>query len=221
MIRLAAEAKAPWTLIGSQMVHLHGWVAGESRPSLSMEADMLADSVRVMTATRTLSEELIAAGYELTEKSALGTGHRFKKDGVAIDVLAPEQINPRDRKTYGTLITVEVPGGRQAINRTISVAVRTRTVKGDVRVPNLLGAILLKARAIDVSSHPHSQREDFAFLLSLITSLDQAEEFVAQMYGKQRAWLRHHQEMSDPNHASWAHINNAQRGIVALRRLIG
>lgn len=221
MIRLAAEATAPWTLIGSQMVHLHGWMAGVARPSLSMEADLLADSVHVMTATRQLSEQLVASGYQLTERSAMGTGHRFERDGVAIDVLAPEQINPRDRKTFGSLVTVGVPGGRQAIDRTISVGVRTRSVEGEVRVPNLLGAILIKARAIGVSSHPQSQREDFAFLLSLITSLEQAERFLEEMYGKQRAWLRDHREIADRNHHCWIHINNADRGIVAFRRLIG
>jgi len=221
IIRIAAEATAPWTLIGSQMVHLHGWMAGEVRPSLSMEADLLADSVRVITATRQLSEQLIAAGYELTERSALGTGHRFKKDDVAIDVLAPEKISLRDRQTYGRLSTVAVPGGRQAIHRTISVEVRTRTVEGEVRVPNLLGAILIKARAIGVSSHPESQREDFAFLLSLVTSLEQAERFVAELYGGQRRWLREHQEMSDSSHPCWRHINNADRGLVALQRLCG
>jgi hypothetical protein len=221
MIRIAAEATAPWTLIGSQMVHLHGWMAGGARPSLSMEADLLADSVHVMTATRQLSEQLIAAGYQLTESSAFGTGHRFERDDVAIDVLAPEQISLRDRQTYGRLSTVAVPGGRQAIHRTISVGVRTRNVEGEVPVPNLLGAILIKARAIGVSSHPQSQREDFAFLLSLITSLEQAERFLAELYGEQRRWLREHQEISDPNHPCWRHINNANRGIVAFQRLCG
>lgn len=218
LIRLGSEA-APWTLIGSQMVHLHGWMAGETRPSLSIEADLLANSVRVVTATRLLSEQLMAAGYELTEKSAMGTGHRFQRDDVAIDVLAPELINLRDRRTYGTLATVSVPGGRQAIDRTISVAVRTRNVEGEVRVPNLLGAILIKARAVGVSSRPQSQREDFAFLLSLITSLDQAEGFRAELYGGQRRWLREHGEISDPSHTCWRHIANADRGIVAYRRL--
>lgn len=219
MIRLSAEAAAPWSLIGSQMVHLHGWMAGEARPSLSMEADLLADSVHVMTATRQLSEQLIAAGYQLTGQSALGTGHRFERDDVAIDVLAPEQISLSNRQTYGRLFTVAVPGGRQAIDRTISVDVRTRNIGGEVRVPNLLGAILIKARAIGVSSHAQSQREDFAFLLSLITSLEQAERFLAELYGGQRRWLREHQEMSDPDDPCWSHVNNADRGIIAFRRL--
>ena len=220
LIKLAAKPAAPWTLIGSQMVHLHGWMVGANRPSLSREADLLADSVSVLAATRRLSEQLVDSGFELAGRSAMGLGHLFRKGDVEIDVLAPEQVSDANRQTYGAVRTVAVPGGRQALHRTIRVPVRSRAIEGEVPVPNLLGAILIKGRAIDVSSRPASQREDFAFLLSLVKGLDQADAFRADMFGRQRTWLRKHEELGNPRHPCWRNIPNAQQGVVTYRRLI-
>ena len=220
LIRLAAEATVPWTLIGSQMVHMRGWMAGASRPSLSIEADVLANSVRVMTATEQLSEQLVSSGYELTENGALGTGIRFRRGDVEIDVLAPEKISERNRRTRAPFRTVAVPGGRQALNRTIRVEVQTRGTSGEVPVPTLLGAILIKARAIGVANRPESQREDFAFLLSLIQDLATAEKYKEELEGGQRGWLLEHSEIGNPDHPCWRRVPNANRGVVAYRRLI-
>lgn len=220
LIRLAAKPAAPWTLIGSQMVHLHGWMAGAERPALSKEADLLADSVTVLTATRKLSEQLVDSGFELADRSALGTSHLFKKGDVEIDVLAPEKISDANRQTYGGVRTVAVPGGRQAIHRTIRLQVKSRDIEGEVPVPNLLGAILIKCRAIGVSSRPDSQREDFAFLLSLVKGLQETDTFRAQLEGRQRTWLREREEIANVRHPCWLRIANAQQGVVTYRRLI-
>jgi hypothetical protein len=66
--------------------------------------------------------------------------------------------------------TVQVPGSRQALDRSQLVAVRVRESEGVVRRPSLLGALVAKAAAttIAVRSNPERDWEDAALLLSLV-----------------------------------------------------
>lgn len=135
-------------------------------------------------------------------------------------MLAPEKTSDANRETYGAVRTVAVPGGRQAIHRTVRVAVRSRDIEGEIPVPNLLGAILIKCRAIGVSSRPASQAEDMAFLLSLVGGLEETDAYRQQMEGKQRTWLRERPEFGDVHHPCWRRVARAEHGVVTYRRLV-
>lgn len=86
--------------------------------------------------------------------------------------------------------------------------------------PNLLGAILLKARAVDVDDVPESQRSDLALLLGLVADPD---ALVREFRGDERQWLARRREMDDPAGAAWRGLEEAdvRRGVVALRQLAG
>jgi len=64
-------------------------------------------------------------------------------------------------RTVGNFQTIEVPGGTQALARTEALLVRLDDTESTVRTPTLLGAILLKARAVR-SSHRDQDRDDAA-----------------------------------------------------------
>lgn len=209
----------PWTLIGARMVQLHAMSAGRVVPRVSLDADALADVRAMPGATAKLSATLIKHDFDLGETSAFGLAHRFVRGGVSIDVLAPDGLNAmRSRLTVGKLHTVQVPGGTQALNRTRVQDVRIGRRRGGIPVPSLLGAILLKARAVAVDDVPESQRIDLALLLSLVGDVAPLQE---ELRRTEKSWLRRRGEMGNASTACWRFFSRdeAQRGVATFRQL--
>jgi len=218
LIRLSEAQPAPWTLIGAHMVALHGWVHGRDHVRPSKDADILVDVRVISEGTGVFCQALVEDGYELTERSLGGHGHSFARGEVSFDVLAPDGLGPRAQLlTIDGFRTVRVPGGTQALHRTAALAVRTRAATGTVPLPNLLGAILVKVRAIDVDDEPEAQRSDVAFLLSLAGDPD---EMARQCSPKEREWLRKYPCFEDPDDACWTGVAGADDGAIAYRRLV-
>lgn len=172
-----ADHEQRWTVVGARMVELHLLERARVLRRSSLDGDAMADARARPNPVRGIAQLLKAAGFDLEGIAVMGTGHTFVKGGVAIDVLAPENLgvnSERDRTTIPPLHTVEVPGGRQALDRTEWVEVEVAGRRGRLPRPNLLGAILLKARAVDVDDAKESQRQDLAELLSLVDDPDQS-----------------------------------------------
>lgn len=217
LMRLSDEARVPWTLIGAHMVALHGWESGREPIRPSEDADVLVDVRAVAKGTERFSQALIQAGFELDGVTPQGIGHRFRHGPVQLDVLAPDGIGERASiRTIGKARTVEVPGGTQALRRSEDVDVRSRSKRGTVPRPNLLGALLVKVRAIAVDDAPDAQRQDVAFLLSLV---EDPQPLIRDMSGRERTWLRRHRSFADQGSPCWAGIEAAEEGVLAYRRL--
>jgi hypothetical protein len=217
LIRLAKNPPVQWTLIGAQMVALHGWAAGRQPVRPSKDADMLVNVRAVTNGTEQLSAALKDAGYKLDNVSAEGIGHRFVRKAVSIDVLAPDGLGKRGSvRTLGTARTVRVPGGTQALRRTTPLEIRTRSARGSVPTPTILGAILVKVRAVAVDDDPDAQRQDLAFLLSIV---DDPDPLVAELTRSERGWLRRHPYFGDAESQAWRNIPRAEDGAIVYRRL--
>lgn len=222
LIRLR-QLSSDWTLIGARMVELHAAELGQAPLRVSADADALANARARPNAVSGLAQILVKQGFELQEPSYMGPGHTFVRGLLEIDVLAPEGLGKTSelaRTTIPPAHTVEVPGGTQALHRTDVVEIRVGDVRGMVPRPNLLGAILLKARAVDVDDAPENQRSDLALLLSLIPDPD---ALVGQLAGGERSWIAHRREMDDPNALCWQGLApvHSQEGLAALRVLAG
>jgi hypothetical protein len=108
-------------------------------------------------------------------------------NGQTVDVLATDGLKATPR-TLGKRETVQIPGGTQALHRSESVEVSIddgppfRLLR-----PSLLGAILLKARALRVHSRPEDQREDLVLLLSFVTD---PSALAAKLKGSESKWLK-------------------------------
>ena len=75
-------------------------------------------------------------------------GYRFELEGEVIEVVGSEGVR-RDPKTFGKCTTFQVPGGSRALSRTEIVRVSLDgNLPIELRRPSLLGAILIKARAV-------------------------------------------------------------------------
>lgn len=218
LIRLGEIFTAPWTLIGAQMVQLHGLEHGVECPRLSIDIDVLAGARLLPGAPRILASELLDAGYRFDGAGANNVGHRFRKGQLNVDVLAPDGLDPRaDLGTTAGARTVAVPGGSQALRRTESVDVRCGETDGRVPRPDLVGAILIKARAVGVDDLPDAQLRDLAFLLSLAENPRDAAD---QLRDSERRWLRRRDELLEPDHPAWHDIDRAEDGIATLRLMI-
>lgn len=219
LIGLAKAPPAPWVLIGAHMVTVHGWERGREPIRPSRDADILVNVRAIADGTARMSEALIDRDYKLDSISPEGIGHRFVREGVSIDVLGPEGIGKRaNLRTVSGARTVRVPGGTQALRRKQDVGVKTGSKRGTLPIPSLLGAILVKVRAIEVDDQPEAQRHDVAFLLSLVEDPDPLE---AELSTAERGWLRRHRHFADARDESYLGIPEAADAAIAYRRLAG
>ena len=158
-----------WTLIGAQMVALHAFEHGMTPGRSSLDVDVLVDIQADSEGLRAASLALEEAGFALATVTPDGRGHRFVRGRMAIDLLAPDHMGPRaNLTTIPPARTVEVPGGRHALGRSAYLDVELHGRRGRIPRPDLLGAILVKGRAVGVDDAPDDQLTDLDLLLRLV-----------------------------------------------------
>ncbi len=218
LLRLSTIIPPGWTLIGAQMVALHGFEYTRSVPRYSLDLDILVNVRLLQDGTQKVSQILIDNGFTMTEITTDGRGHRFAIGSVVIDVLAPDGLGPRtSTATIPPARTVLVPGGTQALERTELVEVTMGGIAGRLPRPNLLGAILVKCHAVGVDDSPDDQLKDVAFLLSLVAK---PRELAAQLGRGERGILQRREELLDAGHPAWNGISHSDDGRLALRILV-
>ncbi len=174
------------------MVQLHAFEHAAS-PRPTSDIDLLGDARARPSVTEHLGEAINELGGELVERPATDPklGQRFEIDGQTIDILGPDGLKTSPR-TLGKQVTVEIPGGTQALRRAESVEV---SIDGNppfrLLRPSLLGAILLKARALRVHSRPDDQREDLVLLLSFVAD---PSALADELGHNELKWLREAEE---------------------------
>jgi len=216
LLDLADEDIDEWTLVGGQMVVLHGLIAGTPAPRATIDLDAMVNA-RVVGSTRRFAQRLLDMRFHPDGCSPEGLAHRFRRGAVSIDVLAPEGLGPRtDVTTVHPGRTLQVPGGTQALKRTELVPARVSSRAGYVPLPNLLGAIVAKACAVSVDDVPDAQRRDLAFLLTLVR-----DPFVLldEQTPKDRKRITARAELRDPTHPAWHNLPGAADGLAALELL--
>lgn len=102
-----------------------------------------------------------------------GAAHRYRRQHAIIDVLAPDNLGSRAQLSLGAGRTVQAPGTTQAFRRGGAVAVEVDGVTALVRRPDLVGALIGKAAAVDrLPSQSQASRtkhlQDFDALARLI-----------------------------------------------------
>lgn len=172
-------------MVGGLIVQLHLLGAGGPEVRVTTDIDLLGQA-RPARALTALGDALEALGFDLGEPDADGYSHRFKRGELVVDLLAPDGLR-QGPQIRGNTRTVGIPGGSQALARAEQVSVRTPTQHFTLVRPSLLGAILLKARAVPVHRDPDAQLQD---LLSLLAVLPDPSASAAELKGKKPTWLR-------------------------------
>jgi len=188
-IARALSGEQGWCLVGGLMVQLFAHDASQGvRPT--NDVDILTDARLRPSATKMLAEKLQSLGGQMQAPSGIDhtDGYQFLVDGELVEILAPEGLSASTPPlTLGKLEAIRIPGGTQALRRTEEVDI----VIGSghpvrLRRPTLLGAILLKARSLEVHRHPEDQRSDLILLLSLLSDPRTAQ---AELKGSEQTWL--------------------------------
>lgn len=206
-----------WCLIGGQMVAFRASIAGVPAPRTSADLDVLSNLYLHPDAVARCARTVRALGFEVEELHT--SGHRFTRGRLVVDVLAPDHP-PRTAalRTVGRRTTVEVPGGTQALQRLDLVPVEYAGREVLVPIPNLLGALLLKADATRLHD-PDRHLLDVAFLTSLVTDpLGMRGELTGSDPRRLRAADSH---LADADHRGWRSLGRErQRAAYATWRLL-
>ncbi len=180
---VVAFEEIPWTVVGGQMVFLHGLENGTSPSRVTTDIDTAVDVRAAPHSVSATVKALHDLGYTSAGTSPEGRAYRFvrgESDIVdiedvdsdaardSVDLLVADNLGPRARlQTVGGGKAFETPGVHQAIGRTELVPVEVGTDVILVPRPNLLGAIVAKATAVDAQD-PGRHISDVVFLSSLI-----------------------------------------------------
>lgn len=206
-----------WCLIGGQMIALRAWVAGVPAPRTSADLDVLSNLYVHPDAVLRCARAVRDLGFEVEELHT--SGHRFTRGRLVVDVLAPDHPPKRaSLRTVGQRTTIEVPGGTQALRRLELVPVERAGRDALVPVPNLLGALLLKADATRLHD-PERHLLDVAYLTSLVADpLTLRAELTASDRRRLRTADRH---LADSDHRAWRALGAARwRAAYAAWRLL-
>jgi hypothetical protein len=220
LIELCEVRPGEWTLVGGQMVFLHGLEHGVTAPRVSTDLDILVNARVMSGAVAKFAAAVEAHGFVLDGISPDEIAHRYRRGDVSIDILAPDGLGARtDLTTTPPGRTVQVPGGTQALDRTELLPVSTTEPTGSVPRPSLLGAVVAKAVAVGVDDLPNAQRLDLAFLLTLI---DDPFALAGELTSTDRRRIRARHELVDDEHPVWTQLPqaDADRGRAGLRVLM-
>ena len=198
-----------WVLIGGQMVALHGFIGGESPPRATTDIDIVADVlVRPGALGRCVD---VLTSMELEEKPSI-TGkslHRFVGKRATVDLVVPDHL-PRSASTriHG-YEAVAISGGQRALDRAGLVQATVGGTRVDIAVPDLRGALVLKARAA-VGDRRDNERHltDIAFLCNLVPD---PLSLSAALDANERSSLRRVDLTDDSRLAPWVFLDEAAR----------
>lgn len=182
---LAGKLPGQWVLIGGLMVQLHAVEHGVADVRPTRDIDVLAQA-RPQGALTAIDRALRDQGFEPVMPDLDGYAHRYERNALIVDLLAPDGIKPPPRIGAAGK-AIGVPGGSQALTRSEGVTVAVADRSFELRRPTLLGAVLIKARSLMVHNDRDTQRED---LLTLLALIEDPRQMAEQMRGSERGWLR-------------------------------
>jgi hypothetical protein len=175
LLELCEAHPEGWTLIGGQLVHLHCAERGFAPQRPTDDADTVVDA-RAAKVLGSVTASLERLDFVAAPASAEGLQHRWIRGAAVIDVLIPDGMGERAerRPSITGLPTITAPGGTQALARTQVVEVQVNSRVGKVPRPNLIGALLLKAKArLDTVGRSRDRHcDDFAVLVAMLAAAD-------------------------------------------------
>ena len=174
-----------WMLIGGLMVQLHAIERGVLDVRPTGDIDILGQA-RPQGTLSSIDAALRREGFEAILEDLDGYARRYVRDGLIIDLLAPDGIRPAPDLGGGRR-ALGVPGGSQALTRSETVTVTVGGRSFQLHRPSLLGAVLIKARSLMVHRDPESQREDLLLLLALV---EDPRRMASELRRSERRWLR-------------------------------
>lgn len=170
IVEIAAALRSDeWALVGGQMVALHGFASGVVPPRATNDIDIVADVLirrGVLSRCATVLESL---GFGPQPSITGRRLHRFTGERGQVDLVIPDHVPASLAPKLRGYQPVPIVGGRRALDRAVLVPVILGDRQVDIAVPDLRGAVVLKARAAVADKRDaHRHLSDIAFLSSLV-----------------------------------------------------
>jgi hypothetical protein len=205
-----------WTLVGGLMVQAHALAHGIDVIRPTNDLDMVLHIEMVTGLAGEVNATLGGLGYRLREPSERkGHVYRYERSRPnqlgestdVIDVMAPDHLGPHRAPRLGNSPMFAVPGGKQALGRTVKLAMTTGPGKTvEFSLPDELAALILKGAAHLNDRTPERERHlsDAAVLAATIT--DHGAER-ARLKGSDGKRLRHlREQLADERHPAWLRL---------------
>jgi len=213
--------RAAWTVVGGMMVQIHAELAGIPAIRTTVDVDLLLHLMTRNVTVGTVVGSLQRIGFTPQEPGwPAAPFHRLRRGDDIVDVLVPDHLPTHVRPRVLRRPVMPIDGGAQALDRLMEVDLVHGSTRLTVTVPDLLGALVLKAAAAGADSRDRARHErDAAFLASLITDHATQRD---RLHGSDRKRLSALvARLADPYHPAWVFLpgNLAQRGQDTLRIL--
>jgi hypothetical protein len=210
-----------WTLIGGQMVLLHALHARRVAPRVSEDLDLVVNARARPPALPKMVETLRSLGFDPTGVSPDGVAHRFDRDGVYIDILAPDGLGQHTKLVTVTPgVTIAATGGTYALSESSPVEISYEDRTGQVPLPSIAGALVVKAGAARTDHGPKGpdrHLRDLAFLASLVEdAIDLRDHLGARNRGRLRAVT----PLADEGHEAWVLLGDERDDAYAAWTLL-
>lgn len=174
---LAGEASPDsWMLVGGLMTQAHARLAGRDfRPTSDADfiADILSDNLSAAHIVRALERH----GYRLRTGTLTGYSSRMTNDaGDKADIMSPDHLPRWAERRRLTVVHGEniftTPGGAQALERCMKLTLDDGDARCVIRIPDQLGALILKAAAWTADRGDRRMRhlQDAVILAALMES---------------------------------------------------
>jgi len=219
----SALPERSWVLVGGLMVQMHARAAGVEEVRPTHDVDALVDVMAGGVSLAGIIGALTATGFEVVEPSwPEAPIHRLRRDDDIVDILVADHLPKRVQPRLRHHPVMAADGGAQALTRTQQVVIEADRGTVELTVPDLLGALVLKAAAQMADRRDRERHlRDAALLASLIT--DHRRE-LGRLQGSDRKRLRHLSDaLSDPLDDAWLLLPDdaRQAGQDTLRILSG
>jgi hypothetical protein len=212
-------APTPIVLVGGLMVQVHSRLAnvGELRPT--RDVDILIDLLAGDTTVGAIAGGLQRIGFELQiPNTASAPSHRLVRGDDVVDLLVPDHESPAPR--LGGRPVMQIDGGRQALGKLLDVEADVEGGSITFRIPDPLGALILKAAAH--RSDPRDRERHLRDAALLAAAIDDPLADRARFVGSDARRVRYLAgQLEDPFQDAWQLLPEGARvrGQDAIRML--
>lgn len=228
VFHLAEQTGDPtsWRLTGGLMVQLHAMLHGRnSRPT--EDADFLVDVLTHVNEVRHVRNLLSDMGFVMEAGTLTKYTTRMRRGDDVVDLLIDNHLSPRlrPRGEINGLRLLGMPGSRRAVVRSMMVCLEHDGHKAVLCMPDLLGALLMKAAAWRETSQFGKERH-LVDAMTLASLMDEPTQELARLDNRSPSDRRNVRtltaELLDGNgdeYADMLSVNEYDAAMASLREL--
>jgi predicted nucleotidyltransferase len=209
-----------WVLIGGQMTALHAHLAGVAPRRTTTDVDIVADILTDRSAFHACKAAAIAMGLEAQPSITANFLHRFSGPAGHLDLMVPDHLPANLTRQFTRPIPVSVAGGQRALDRRTFVHIDTEAGPASIPLPDLVGAIVIKARA--AASDTRDRNRHHTDIAQLAGIIDDPIEMRDSLDTKEKRYLRRIRLPEDLTMSPWLELGDQtrQRAVDAWRTLV-